>query len=91
METSIGRIYILRTYLANKLFSFLFSLFNNFKVSDVATCYKLISRDIYKNIEIEKNGFDFEIEILHKALEHCKYYKEVPISYSGRSYEDGKK
>jgi len=81
----------LRTYLANKLFSFLFSLFNNFKVSDVATCYKLISRDIYKNIEIEKNGFDFEIEILHKALEHCKYYKEVPISYSGRSYEDGKK
>ena len=81
----------LRTYLANKLFSFLFSLFNNFKVSDVATCYKLISRDIYMNIEIEKNGFDFEIEILHKALEHCKYYKEVPISYSGRSYEDGKK
>jgi len=81
----------LRTYLANKLFSFLFSLFNNFKISDVATCYKLISKDIYKNIEIEKNGFDFEIEILHKALEHCKYYKEVPISYSGRSYEDGKK
>lgn len=81
----------LRTYFANKLFSFLFSLVNNFKVSDVATCYKLISRDIYKSIEIEKNGFDFEIEILHKALEHCKYYKEVPISYSGRSYEDGKK
>lgn len=81
----------LRTYLANKLLSFLFSLFNNFKVSDVATCYKLISKDIYKSIEIEKNGFDFEIEILHKALEHCKYYNEVPISYSGRSYEDGKK
>lgn len=81
----------LSTYLANKLFSFLFSLLNNFKVSDVATCYKLISRDIYKNIEIEKNGFDFEIEILHKALKRCKYFKEVPISYSGRSYEDGKK
>ena len=81
----------LRTYLANKVFSFLFSMFRDFKVSDVATCYKLISKDIYKIIEIEKNGFDFEIEILHKALKNCEFYAEVPINYSGRSYNDGKK
>ena len=66
-------------------------MFRDFKVSDVATCYKLISKDIYKIIEIEKNGFDFEIEILHKALKNCEFYAEVPINYSGRSYNDGKK
>ena len=80
-----------RTYLANKLFSYLFSIFNKFKVTDVATCYKLISKDIYKNINIEKNGFDFEIEILSKALKKCTFYAEIPINYKGRSYEEGKK
>ena len=81
----------LRTFVANKLFSYLFSIFNKFKVTDVATCYKLISKDIYKNINIEKNGFDFEIEILAKALKHCTFYSEIPINYKGRSYEEGKK
>ncbi len=81
----------LRTYFANKLFSFLFSIFNRFKVTDVATCYKLISKDIYKNINIEKNGFDFEIEILSKALKKCTFYAEIPINYKGRSYVEGKK
>lgn len=80
-----------RTYLANKLFSYLFSIFSKFKVTDVATCYKLISKDIYKNINIEKNGFDFEIEILSKALKKCTFYAEIPINYKGRSYEEGKK
>ena len=80
-----------RTYLANKLFSYLFSIFKKFKVTDVATCYKLISKDIYKNINIEKNGFDFEIEILSKALKKCTFYAEIPINYKGRSYEEGKK
>jgi len=81
----------LRTYLANKLFSYLFSIFNKFEVTDVATCYKLISKDIYKNINIEKNGFDFEIEILAKALKQCTFYAEIPINYKGRSYKEGKK
>jgi len=81
----------LRTFVANKLFSSLFSIFNKFKVTDVATCYKLISKDIYKNINIEKNGFDFEIEILSKALKQCTFYSEIPINYKGRSYKEGKK
>ena len=56
-----------RTFIANKFLSFLFSIFNGTKVSDVATCYKLISKNIYKNIEITKNGFEFEVEILSKS------------------------
>ncbi len=80
-----------RTYIANKFLSFLFSIFSKTKVSDVATCYKLISRDIYKNIELTKNGFEFEVEILSKSLKLAKTYLEIPINYEGRSYKEGKK
>jgi len=80
-----------RTFIANKFLSFLFSIFSGTKVSDVATCYKLISKNIYKNIEITKNGFEFEVEILSKSLKLTDRYLEIPINYEGRSYEDGKK
>ena len=80
-----------RTFIANKFLSFLFSIFNGTKVSDVATCYKLISKNIYKNIEITKNGFEFEVEILSKSLKLTDRYLEIPINYEGRSYKDGKK
>ena len=80
-----------RTFIANKFLSFSFSIFNGTKVSDVATCYKLISKNIYKNIEITKNGFEFEVEILSKSLKLTDRYLEIPINYEGRSYKDGKK
>ena len=81
----------LRTYLANKFLSYLFSVINRKKVTDVATCYKLIKNEIYKSIELTKNGFEYEIEVLSKALSHTKEFDEVPIEYNARSYKDGKK
>lgn len=81
----------LRTYLANKFLSYLFSVINRKKVTDVATCYKLIKNEIYKSIELTKNGFEYEIEVLSKALSYTQEFKEVPIEYIGRSYKDGKK
>lgn len=81
----------LRTYLANKFLSYLFSVINREKVTDVATCYKLIKNEIYKSIELTKNGFEYEIEVLSKALSYTQEFKEVPIEYIGRSYKDGKK
>ena len=80
-----------RTFIANKFLSFLFSIFSGTNVSDVATFYKLISKNIYKNIEITKNGFEFEVEILSKSLKLADRYLEIPINYEGRSYKDGKK
>ena len=44
-----------------------------------------------KNIDIKENGFSIEVEILSKFLKYNKSIKEVPISYEGRSYADGKK
>ena len=57
----------------------------------MATCYKLIKNEIYKSIELTKNGFEYEIEVLSKALSHTKEFDEVPIEYNARSYKDGKK
>tara|TARA_B100001057_G_scaffold357673_1_gene359719 strand:- start:4827 stop:5522 length:696 start_codon:yes stop_codon:yes gene_type:complete len=81
----------LRTFFANKFLSFLFSVLNRRKVTDVATCYKLIKSEIYQNIELTKNGFEYEIEILSKALEYSSDFAEVPIDYNARTYQEGKK
>ena len=81
----------LRTFFANKFLSFLFSILNRRKVTDVATCYKLIKSEIYQNIELTKNGFEYEIEILSKALEYSSDFAEVPIDYNARTYQEGKK
>lgn len=81
----------LRTYLANKFLSAFFSIVNFYKITDVATCYKLMPSEFFKSIVIKEKGFSIEIEILSKFLRFNKDIKEVPIKYSGRSYEEGKK
>lgn len=86
-----NKLKYIRTYFANKFFSKLFSFVYRIKVTDVATCYKMMTTNFFNSIEITKSGFDVEIEILSKYFKNFKNYKEVPISYSGRSYEEGKK
>ena len=81
----------LRTFLANRAMSLFFSLVNSYKISDVASCYKLMPAEYFKNIELKENGFSVEIELLSKFLKFNRSVLEVPISYEGRSYADGKK
>ena len=81
----------LRTILANKLMSLFFSLINFYKVSDVATCYKLMPLTFFKNIDLVEKGFSIEIELLAKYLKINRSILEVPIKYEGRSYSEGKK
>jgi hypothetical protein len=81
----------IRTYIANKTMSTFFSIVNMYTVTDIATCYKLMPSDFIKNIKIKEKGFSIEIELLSKFLKYNKSVVEVPISYSGRSYEEGKK
>ena len=80
-----------RTFIANKLMSLFFSFINFCKISDIATCYKMMTTDIFKEIEFVENGFSIEIEIVSKFLKKYKSVIEVPIKYEGRSYEEGKK
>ena len=81
----------LRTYFANRVMSTFFSLVNFYWVSDVATCYKLMPSNFLKNISIKEQGFSIEIEVLSKFLKYNKHILEIPISYEGRSYDEGKK
>ena len=81
----------LRTYFANRVMSTFFSLINFYWISDVATCYKLMPSNFLKNISIKEQGFSIEIEVLSKFLKYNKHILEIPISYEGRSYDEGKK
>jgi len=80
-----------RTLLANKIMSKFFSIVNNRKVSDIATCYKLMTTQFFTSIEIKEKGFSIEVEILSKFLKTNKEIIEVPIKYEGRGYDEGKK
>ena len=81
----------LRTFLANKVMSLFFSFVNFYKVTDVATCYKLMPSKFFINTELRETGFSIEIELLSKFLKYNKSVLEVPITYEGRSYSEGKK
>jgi len=80
-----------RTLIANKVMSKFFSLVYGVNISDIATCYKLMPAEYFKNIELLENGFSIEIEIVAKFVKGNKKVHELPISYIGRSYAEGKK
>tara|TARA_Y100000996_G_C22523301_1_gene643368 strand:+ start:841 stop:1530 length:690 start_codon:yes stop_codon:yes gene_type:complete len=80
-----------RTFYANKFFSMLFSILFNCKLTDVATCYKLMPSSFLKNQHLTQVNFNIEIELLFKYLKTGNNILELPISYIGRSYEEGKK
>jgi glycosyltransferase involved in cell wall biosynthesis len=77
--------------LANKLLTFTSNMFTNINLTDVETGYKAFRADIMRNMVITSSGFGFEIEVTAKVAKlGCAIY-EVPISYYGRTYEQGKK
>jgi len=80
-----------RTFFANKIMSLFFSIINVYSVSDVATCYKLMPSEFFKNTNFKEKGFSIEIELLSKFLKFNKSIIETPIKYEGRSYDEGKK
>tara|TARA_B100001250_G_scaffold330274_1_gene295139 strand:+ start:416 stop:1132 length:717 start_codon:yes stop_codon:yes gene_type:complete len=79
------------TYFGNKVLTLLFSILNNYKVSDIASCYWLVKVDTLKKINLSEKGFAIEVEVLSKFLRNKIEIIEVPIRYEARSYEEGKK
>ena len=59
--------------------------------TDIETCYKVFKREILKDMHIKSNGFSVEPEITAKILKKRLRIYEMPISYYGRTYEEGKK
>jgi glycosyltransferase involved in cell wall biosynthesis len=75
----------------NRLLTLASNMFTNLNLTDMETCYKLFRREVIQSIPIEENRFGFEPEITAKlAARGCRIY-EVGITYSGRTYAEGKK
>lgn len=77
--------------MGNKFLSLVTNVLYNTTLSDMETCYKLFTRQVLEGIEIKSNRFNFEPEITAKMLKKKVRIYEVPISYAGREYEEGKK
>jgi hypothetical protein len=75
----------------NRILTFTSNLFTNLNLSDMEVCYKAFRREVLAKISIEEDRFGFEPEITAKVARlGCRVY-EVGISYSGRTYSEGKK
>lgn len=77
--------------LGNHILTTLSNMATNLNLTDMETCYKLFRREIIQKIEIEENRFGFEPEITAKVSKMNVRIYEVPISYYGRTYAEGKK
>ncbi len=77
--------------IGNKGLTFLTNFLFNCWISDMETCYKVMRTEILRSLELESNDFRLEPEITAKALLRGHRILEVPISYIGRTYEEGKK
>jgi glycosyltransferase involved in cell wall biosynthesis len=75
----------------NKGLTLTSNMFSNLNVTDMETCYKVFRTDLLKSIPIRSNRFGFEPEITMKVSKRKLRVYEVPISYHGRTYEEGKK
>ncbi len=85
------RVHYFWHYVANKMLTLLSDIFTNMKLTDMETCYKVFRKEVLQEIEIKSNRFGFEPEITAKIAKHKWRIYEVPISYAGRTYEEGKK
>jgi glycosyltransferase involved in cell wall biosynthesis len=91
MVRRAARVLYFYHYLANQGLTLLSNLFTNLNITDVETGYKAFRGEIIRNMTITSSGFGFEIEVTAKIAKlKCAVY-EVPISYYGRTYEEGKK
>lgn len=85
------RVHYFWHYVANKFLTLLSDIFTNLKITDMETCYKVFRREVLADIRLKSNRFGFEPEITAKIAKKKWRVYEVPITYAGRTYEEGKK
>lgn len=77
--------------MGNKFLTFLSNMFTNLNLTDMETCYKVFRKEVLSKLDLRENRFGIEPEITAKVSKlNCRIY-EVGISYSGRTYQEGKK
>ena len=85
------RLHFFWHFIANKLLTFITNIVTNLNMSDMETGYKLFKKSVIQSINIKEKSFGVEPEITVKLAKKKFIFYEVPISYQGRSYEEGKK
>ncbi|MBF0198640.1 MAG: glycosyltransferase family 2 protein [Planctomycetes bacterium] len=80
-----------RHLLGNKALTFVSNIVTNMYLTDMETCYKLYTRELYNKVTLKSNKFEFEPEITIQFAKARARIREVSISYSPRSYNEGKK
>ena len=78
-------------YVGNRFLTLLSNMFTNLNLTDLETCYKLVRTDLLKRLPLSSNRFGFEVEITARLAQARARIWEMPISYSGRTYAEGKK
>lgn len=86
-----SRSFMFTHLLGNKFLTLMTNVLYNTTLTDMETCYKAFRTEFIKDIKIKSNRFDFEPEITAKVLKKGARLYELPISYYGREYEEGKK
>ena len=85
------RVFLFTHYAGNRLLTFLTNVLYNTMLTDMETCYKVMRTPVLRSFQIRSNGFGIEPEITAKIFKRGYRVYEVPITYDGRGYEDGKK
>jgi len=87
----VARAFNFWHFIGNKMLTLITNVLYNSILSDMETCYKVFRADVIKNLQIKSNRFDFEPEITAKILKRKHKLYEMPISYYGRDFSEGKK
>jgi len=85
------RVFLLTHYLGNRLLTFITNVLYNTMLTDMETCYKVMRTEVLRSMDLKSNGFGIEPEITAKVFKRRYKVYEVPISYDGRGYDEGKK
>jgi glycosyltransferase involved in cell wall biosynthesis len=85
------RVFLLTHYLGNRLLTMIANLLYNTMLTDMETCYKVMRADVLRSMSLQSDGFGIEPELTAKIFKRNYRVYEVPITYDGRGYEEGKK
>jgi len=85
------RVFLFTHYLGNRLLTSITNLLYNTMLTDMETCYKVMRTEVLRSFSLESNGFGIEPELTAKIFKRRYRVYEIPISYDGRGYEEGKK
>jgi glycosyltransferase involved in cell wall biosynthesis len=85
------RVFLFTHYLGNRVLNFVTNVLYNTMLTDMETCYKVMRADVLRSMTLRSDGFGIEPELTAKIFKRGYRVYEVPITYDGRGYDEGKK